>query len=67
LNLVVPVNQMVPVHLNVPVNIPLNQTELHKPFSQLRDLFQPYATALDKLPSSWGGLLCPKANAFCKP
>lgn len=59
LNLVVPVSQTIPVHLNVPVNIALNQTDLHTPFSHLRDLFSPYASALENLPSSWNELFSP--------
>ena len=60
LNLVVPVSQTIPVHLTVPVNIALNQTDLHTPFSRLRDLFSPYANALENLPSSWNELFAPK-------
>jgi hypothetical protein len=59
LNLIVPVSQTVPVHLTVPVNIALNQTDLHTPFSHLRDLFSPYASALENLPSSWNELFSP--------
>ena len=68
LNLVVPVSKTVPVvlevpialevpvHLTVPVDIPLKQTELHPPFNDLVNLVAPYATLLNKLPSSWGDL-----------
>ena len=41
-NLVVPVDQKVLAVLDVPVNIPLNQTELHDPFVGLQKVVEPY-------------------------
>lgn len=41
-NLVVPVDQMIPVVLDVPVDIPLDQTELHEPFVGLQDVVRPF-------------------------
>ncbi len=41
-NLVVPVDQQVPAVLDVPVDIPLNQTELHDPFVGLQKVVQPW-------------------------
>ena len=41
-NLVVPVDKEVPAILDVPVDIPLNQTELHEPFVGLQQVVQPY-------------------------
>ena len=41
-NLVVPVDQQVPAVLDVPVDIPLNQTELHEPFVGLQDVVKPW-------------------------
>jgi hypothetical protein len=41
-NLVVPVDQKVPAILDVPVDIPLNATELHQPFTGLQDVVKPY-------------------------
>lgn len=41
LNLTVPVDTTVPVILNVAVDIPLNQTQLHEPFVGLRDVVGP--------------------------
>lgn len=35
-------NQTVPISLNVPVNIPLNQTELHEPFVGLQKVVEPW-------------------------
>ncbi len=59
LDLTVPVSQTVPVKLTVPVSlavnvdIPLQQTELHRPFASLRDLFAPYYALVSALPESW--------------
>jgi len=36
------VQNSVPIHLNVPVNIPLNHTELHEPFVGLQKVVEPY-------------------------
>ena len=52
LALEVPVDQQIPVSLGVDVNIPLNETELGKPFSTLRSLFEPLNELLERLPSS---------------
>jgi hypothetical protein len=41
-NLVVPVDKTVPAILDVPVDIPLNQTELHDPFVGLQKVVEPY-------------------------
>ena len=41
-NLVVPVDQKVLAVLDVPVNIPLSQTELHEPFVGLQKVIEPY-------------------------
>ena len=41
-NLVVPVDQKVMAVLDVPVDIPLNQTELHDPFVGLQKVVEPY-------------------------
>jgi hypothetical protein len=54
LNLVVPVNTEIPISLPVDVEIPLNETQLHAPFYNLRYLLEPYVTAMDNLPGSWG-------------
>jgi hypothetical protein len=53
LSMDVPVNADVPVNLDVAVNIPLNETELHEPFVNLRDLLEPYVRVLDHLPDGW--------------
>lgn len=36
------VQNTIPVHLDVPVNIPLNQTQLHEPFVGLQEVIQPW-------------------------
>ena len=42
LNLTVPVDATVPVVIDVNVDIPLNQTQLHEPFSGLQDVVRPF-------------------------
>jgi hypothetical protein len=42
LNLTVPVDKMVPVSLSVEVDIPLEQTQLHEPFTGLQDVVKPF-------------------------
>jgi len=63
----VPVDTVVPVQLTVPVDIPLNQTELHEPFVGLQQVISPYDQLLASTPDSWketplctgwGGWLC---------
>lgn len=67
LDLIVPVNQMIPVNLTVEVDIPLSQTELHKPFAGLQEVIRPYYKLMDELPDSWEEVLCgPEAGIFCK-
>jgi hypothetical protein len=67
LDFVVPVEVSVPVNLTVPVDIPLSETELHKPFLGLQQVLEPYHGMLSSAPnswqdtqfcSSWGGWLC---------
>jgi hypothetical protein len=53
INLTVPVQQTIPVSLTVPVDIPLSETQLTEPFSNLRDLLEPYVRALGNLPNNW--------------
>jgi len=42
LNFMLPVQTSVPIHLDVPVNIPLRDTELHQPFVGLQDVVKPW-------------------------
>lgn len=53
LNMVVPVDTNLPISLPVDVSIPLNETQLHEPFDNLRGLLEPYVRILDHLPSTW--------------
>jgi hypothetical protein len=41
-SLMVPVDQKVLAELNVPVDIPLNQTDLHEPFVGLQQVVEPF-------------------------
>jgi hypothetical protein len=52
LDVVVPVSQSVPIVMEVPVDIPLSETELSQPFGDLRQLFAPLDSLLSNLPSS---------------
>lgn len=52
LALEVPVDQTVPVQLVVDVEIPLDETELGKPFKDLQDIFGPLDETLGDLPES---------------
>ncbi len=58
LSLSVPVDEKIPVDLNVDVNIPLNQTDLHKPFVGLQNVVAPYYVMVNNMPESWGQMLC---------
>jgi hypothetical protein len=42
LNFALPVQTTIPVHLDVPVNIPLRETELHQPFVGLQEVVRPW-------------------------
>jgi hypothetical protein len=42
LEMTVPVDASIPITLNVPVDIPLEQTELHRPFVGLQQVVSPY-------------------------
>jgi hypothetical protein len=59
LNFNLPVQTTIPVHLEVPVNIPMNQTELHEPFVGLQDVVRPWYCMVEPGASSVGGqLIC---------
>jgi hypothetical protein len=47
-SLVVPVDKKVPAVIDVPVDIPLSQTELHQPFVGLREVVEPYYCLVQK-------------------
>lgn len=63
-NLVVPVDQQVPAVLDVPVDIPLNQTELHEPFVGLQEVVKPWYCLIEPNALLEGVQVCPQsANA----
>jgi hypothetical protein len=47
LNFTVPVQGSVPVHLDVPVNIPLAQTQLQEPFAGLQNVVRPFLCMIE--------------------
>lgn len=61
LSLVVPVDKTVPVSLVVRVDIPLNETDLHDPFTGLQQVVQPLYCLLDPQATSNAGLM------LCQP
>jgi hypothetical protein len=66
LDLTVPVDQMIPVNLEVAVDIPLSQTELHQPFAGLQEVIRPYYKMLEDTPNSWDEILCTTGGGlFC--
>ncbi len=60
LSLEVPVNEMIPIALNVPVDIALAETDLHEPFVGLQDVVRPlYCLVKLDATNSFGVELCP--------
>jgi hypothetical protein len=49
LDFTIPVQGAVPISLNVPVNIPLSQTELQPPFSNLQKVVKPFLCIIEPL------------------
>jgi hypothetical protein len=47
LNFDLPVQDTIPVHLDVPVKIPMTETELHEPFVGLQDVVRPLYCLVD--------------------
>lgn len=68
LTIMVPVSTTVPVSLPVHVDIPLNQTELHQPFTGLQNVVAPYRDFLGGLPNTWDDtpLCTPKTEWMCQ-
>jgi hypothetical protein len=66
LNIQVPVDTRIPIHLEVPVRIPLKDTELHAPFVGLQKVIAPYIDLLGGAPDTWSEVLCPSGSGiFC--
>jgi hypothetical protein len=60
LNLVVPVDTKIPITLDVPVNIPLSETELNEPFVGLQDVIHPLYCGLNPAATNLDGVpICP--------
>ena len=55
----VPVQNNIPIHLDVPVNIPLSETSLHEPFVGLRNIVQPYYCMVQPRALLMDGRACP--------
>jgi hypothetical protein len=60
-NLVVPVDQKVLAVLDVPVDIPLDQTELHEPFVGLQKVVEPWYCLIQPDATVNGLQFCPQA------
>lgn len=58
LNLEVPVDQEIPVNLDVHVDIPLRETDLHQPFTGLQAVLSPYRSMLGNTPNTWTQAVC---------
>ena len=58
--LMVPVDEMIPVEMDVAVDIPISETELHAPFQNLQNTLLPYYVWLWNLPDTFGQLLTGK-------
>lgn len=67
LNMVIPVDTTIPINLNIPVNIQLDQTDLHEPFVGLTEVVLPYYELLSPAPSSWSDLFCRTPLGFFCP
>ena len=66
-NLVVPVDQKVLAVLDVPVDIPLNQTELHDPFVGLQQVVQPWYCLIEPNAMFNGTHICPQMTNSVLP
>jgi len=58
-NLVVPVDQQVLAELDVAVDIPLNETDLHEPFVGLQDVVEPFYCLIEQQVMVNGVNVCP--------
>ena len=59
LNFDLPVKDTIPVHLDVPVKIPMAETDLHEPFVGLQEVVQPLYCFVDQSASNLDGqLIC---------
>jgi hypothetical protein len=58
--LTVPVDEMIPVEMEVNVDIPINETELHEPFQNLQKTLLPYYVWMWNLPDTFAQMLAGK-------
>lgn len=66
LSMVVEVDQEVPVNLDVLVDIPLSETELHEPFTHLQGVVEPFVKAFWDGPFYWEQTpACQKMPKLC--
>lgn len=56
------VQNTIPVHLDVPVNIPLSQTQLHEPFVGLRQVVEPWYCLVEPNATVSGIQVCSPLN-----
>jgi hypothetical protein len=63
LNFQLPVQNSIPVHLDVPVNIPLRQTQLHEPFVGLQKVVEPWYCLVEPNATVNGFQVCPSLAA----
>lgn len=61
ISMVVQVETNIPIVLDVPVIIPLSQTELHSPFANMRFLLEPYVEILDETPDTFSEIFAPNS------
>jgi hypothetical protein len=62
MGLTVPVKQSVRAVLDVPVDIPLDQTELHQPFVGLQQVVRPWYCLIEPNAAFNGSPICPQAK-----
>ena len=63
-----PVQSEIPISLNIPVNIPLNQTKLHEPFVGLQEVVRPYYCLVEPNATVNGVQICsPLASPVIQP
>ena len=65
LDLSVPVDTEIPISLTVPVDIPLAETELHRPFVGLQEVVAPLFWMLLEPPDSWPEATCQYWGVNC--
>lgn len=56
------VQNSIPIHLDVPVNIPLNQTQLHEPFVGLQKVVGPWYCLVEPDAQMNGMQICPQVS-----